>query len=135
MSGDTGPDLTDSRLAEVTAFVDIEAPPPTGRPAAVLIFGTNQTEPAVIAAGRYRQGLAPLIIATGGVNRHNQVTEARGVPFGSGDSACLDRAKEIPPCVRREYQGRPVRVLAVAHDRAMVKPCHLHAVILLTRIA
>jgi uncharacterized SAM-binding protein YcdF (DUF218 family) len=77
MSGDTGPDLTDSRLAEVTAFVDIEAPPPPGQPTAVIIFGTNQTEPAVIAAERYRQGLAPLIIVTGGVNRHNQVTEAR----------------------------------------------------------
>jgi hypothetical protein len=77
VSGDAGPDLTAARVAEITAFADIDAPPPPGQPTALLIFGTNQVEPAVIAAGRYRQGLAPLIIATGGVNRHNQVTEAR----------------------------------------------------------
>ncbi|WP_187437802.1 YdcF family protein [Actinomadura decatromicini] len=44
-----------------------------------------------IAAERYRRGLAPLIIATGGVNRHNQIIEGRvfrdllverGVPAG-----------------------------------------------------
>jgi hypothetical protein len=77
VSGDAGPDLTAARVAEITAFTDIEAPPPPGRPTAVLVFGTNQVEPAVIAAGRYRLGLAPLIIVTGGVNRHNQVIEAR----------------------------------------------------------
>jgi uncharacterized SAM-binding protein YcdF (DUF218 family) len=65
------------RVAEITGFVDIEAPPPPGQPAAHLIFGTNQAEPAVIAADRYHRGLAPLIIATGGVNRHNHINEAR----------------------------------------------------------
>lgn len=73
----TSPDLTAAEIADITAYTDIEAPPPPGQPAAHLIFGTNQTEPAVIAAQRYRQGLAPLIIATGGINRHNQVNEAR----------------------------------------------------------
>jgi uncharacterized SAM-binding protein YcdF (DUF218 family) len=65
------------QVAEITAFVDIEAPPPLGQPAAHFIFGTNQAEPAVIAAGRYHRGLAPLIIATGGVNRHTRINEAR----------------------------------------------------------
>jgi hypothetical protein len=65
------------QVAEVTTFVDIEAPPPSNQPAAHLIFGTNQAEPAVIAADRYHDGLAPLIIVTGGVNRHNHANEAR----------------------------------------------------------
>jgi uncharacterized SAM-binding protein YcdF (DUF218 family) len=65
------------RVAEITGFVDIEAPPPPGQPTAHLLFGTNQAEPAAIAADRYHNGLAPLIIATGGVNRHNHVNEAR----------------------------------------------------------
>ena len=64
------------QVAQITAFVDIEAPPPPGQPAAHLIFGTNQAEPAVIAAARYHRGLAPLIIATGGVNRHTHINEA-----------------------------------------------------------
>jgi uncharacterized SAM-binding protein YcdF (DUF218 family) len=77
------------RVAEITSFADIEAPPPLGPPAAHLIFGTNQAEPAVIAADRYHDGLAPLIIATGGENRHTHINEAyefrrilidRGVP-------------------------------------------------------
>jgi uncharacterized SAM-binding protein YcdF (DUF218 family) len=70
-------DIPAGQVAEITAFVDIEAPPPPGQPAAHLIFGTNQAEPAVIAAGRYHRGLAPLIIATGGVNRHTHINEAR----------------------------------------------------------
>jgi uncharacterized SAM-binding protein YcdF (DUF218 family) len=65
------------RVAEITSFADIEAPPPLGSPAAHLIFGTNQAEPAVIAADRYHDGLAPLIIVTGGVNRHTRINEAR----------------------------------------------------------
>jgi uncharacterized SAM-binding protein YcdF (DUF218 family) len=72
-----GSGIPAGRAAEITAFVDIEAPPPPGQPAAHLIFGTNQAEPAVIAAARYHCGLAPLIIATGGVNRHNHINEAR----------------------------------------------------------
>jgi uncharacterized SAM-binding protein YcdF (DUF218 family) len=77
------------QIAAITAFVDIEAPPPDGQPTAHIIFGTNQLKPAEIVAERYHQGLAPLIIATGGVNRHNGVIEAlefhrllveRGVP-------------------------------------------------------
>lgn len=70
-------DLGSDRIGEITAFVDIEAPPPMGLPVALLVFGTNQAKPVEIAAERYHQGLAPLIIATGGVNRHNGVVEAR----------------------------------------------------------
>jgi hypothetical protein len=64
-----GSDIPAERAAEITAFVEIEASPPPGQPAAHLIFGTNQAEPAVIPADRYHDGLAPLIIVTGGVNR------------------------------------------------------------------
>jgi len=31
----------------------------------------------VIAAGRYHRGLAPLLITTGGINRHNGIVEGR----------------------------------------------------------
>ncbi|MBB4917535.1 YdcF family protein [Streptosporangium saharense] len=67
-------DTDDEQIPAVTAFVDTAAPPPD-EPTAHLIFGTYQTQPAEIAAERYYRGLAPLIIATGGVNRHNGVVE------------------------------------------------------------
>ena len=60
---------------EITAYVDIYAPPV--EPTAHVIFGTNQPFPIDMAASRYHQGLAPLIIATGGVNRHNGIVEGR----------------------------------------------------------
>jgi hypothetical protein len=63
------------QVAAITAYVDIEASPP--RPSAHLIFGTNQAIPVDIVAERYHMGLAPLIIATGGVNRHNGIVEGR----------------------------------------------------------
>jgi hypothetical protein len=73
----------------ITAFVDIQAPPPSGLPTAHVIFGTNQFKPAGLAVERYHRGLAPLIIVTGGVNRHSGIVEGqefrrflagRGVP-------------------------------------------------------
>ncbi|GLZ78211.1 hypothetical protein Afil01_30180 [Actinorhabdospora filicis] len=82
-------DLTPERIDRMTAFVDITAPPPAGSPVAVFIFGTNQIAPIEIAAERYAAGLAPLIIVTGGINRHDGRVEgpwlrgelaARGVP-------------------------------------------------------
>ena len=69
-------ELTQDQVKVITAFVDIEALPPD-EPTALVIFGTNQPVPAVIAAGRYHQGLAPLMILTGGVNRHNGIVEGR----------------------------------------------------------
>ncbi|ONI72746.1 hypothetical protein ALI144C_42830 [Actinosynnema sp. ALI-1.44] len=50
--------------------------PPTA-PTAHFIFGTNQVIPANIVADRYREGLAPLVITTGGANRHNGVVEGQ----------------------------------------------------------
>lgn len=72
----TDENLSSEQVAAITAYVDIEAPPPA-EPTAIFIFGTNQTAPADLAAERHHQGLAPLIIATGGVNRHNGIVEGR----------------------------------------------------------
>lgn len=60
----------------ITRYVDIQAQPPD-IPTAMFLFGTNQAAPTAIASNRYREGLAPLIIATGGVNRHNGIVEGR----------------------------------------------------------
>ena len=70
-------ELTPERIATLTAAVDIEAPPPDGEPVALVLFGTNQAAPAQIAAARHHAGTAPLVIATGGVNRHNGIIEGR----------------------------------------------------------
>jgi uncharacterized SAM-binding protein YcdF (DUF218 family) len=70
-------DLTQSDVATITAQVDIDAPPPDGEPTALVMFGTNQAAPARIAADRYHRHATPLIIATGGVNRHNGIIEGR----------------------------------------------------------
>jgi uncharacterized SAM-binding protein YcdF (DUF218 family) len=70
-------DLAGQQVAEITAYVDIDAPPPDGQPVALVLFGTNQAAPAQIAAERYHRGAVPLIIATGGVNRHTGIIEGR----------------------------------------------------------
>lgn len=70
-------DISPEQVADITAFVDIHAPPPADQVTALLLFGTNQAPPAQIAAERYHAGLAPLIICTGGVNRHNGIVEGR----------------------------------------------------------
>jgi uncharacterized SAM-binding protein YcdF (DUF218 family) len=84
-------DLSADQITAITSYVDIEAPPP-GEPTAHIIFGTNQPQPATIAAERYHRALAPLIIATGGINRHNGIIEGQefrrlltrdGVPSGA----------------------------------------------------
>lgn len=85
-------ELSPGQVAAITAYVDIDAPPPAGEPAAHILFGTNQIRPAAIAAGRFHRGLAPLIIATGGINRHDGVVEGhvfRDLLTGAGvpDSA------------------------------------------------
>lgn len=71
----TGDLLTAEQVAAATAYVDIDAPPPG--PSALFVFGTNQEIPANLAAERHHAGLAPLVIVTGGVNRHNGVVEGR----------------------------------------------------------
>jgi uncharacterized SAM-binding protein YcdF (DUF218 family) len=70
--------LTAADIRQLTEAADISAPPPDGVPAALVLFGTNkQDQPVRIAAERYHAGAAPLIIATGGINRHDGSTEGR----------------------------------------------------------
>lgn len=69
-------DITPEQIAAITRYVDVDAPPPA-EPTAHFIFGTNQAIPAEIVADRHREGLAPLVIVTGGVNRHNGIVEGR----------------------------------------------------------
>jgi uncharacterized SAM-binding protein YcdF (DUF218 family) len=71
----TDDELSAAQIATLTISVDIDAPPPDTQPSALILFGTNQTAPARIAADRYHRGLAPLIIATGGINRHDGIVE------------------------------------------------------------
>ncbi|MGO9081053.1 MAG: YdcF family protein [Streptosporangiaceae bacterium] len=101
----TGADIPDDQVAEITAFVDIEAPAPSGKPTAHFIFGTNQPAPALIAADRYRRGLAPLIIATGGVNRHNQINEARKFQRILADNGVPDSAIRIEDEAANTWQN------------------------------
>lgn len=68
-------EFTPEQVAEITRFVDIAAVP--AEPTAHIVFGTNQATPAEIVAERYHQGLAPFIVVTGGVNRHNGIVEGR----------------------------------------------------------
>lgn len=72
----TDEQLTAEQVAAITVYVDTEALPPD-EPTAHFIFGTNQVTPVEIVAERYHRGLAPLVIATGGVNRHNGIVEGR----------------------------------------------------------
>jgi uncharacterized SAM-binding protein YcdF (DUF218 family) len=64
-----------------------------------FIFGTNQVIPVDLVAERYHKGLAPFIIATGGVNRHDGIVEGQEfrrllIEGGVGESAirCEDRS-------------------------------------------
>jgi hypothetical protein len=79
-------------IPDITSYVDIEAPPPG--PSAHLLFGTNQIAPVAVVAERYHSGLAPLIIATGGVNRHDGSNEAQ-------QFRRLLVAKDVPDAVIR----------------------------------
>lgn len=73
----TGGELAPDDIARTTGAVDITAPPPD-IPAALVLFGSNQyDQPVRIVAERYRRGLAPLVIATGGANRHDGTVEGR----------------------------------------------------------
>ena len=88
-------DLTATQVAEITTYVDIEAPPPDDEPVALVLFGTNQAAPAAIAAERYHRGMAPLIIATGGINRHNGIVEAREFARHLTDARVPDTAIRV----------------------------------------
>ncbi|MEU4364110.1 YdcF family protein [Promicromonospora sp. NPDC023987] len=136
-------DISPVRVPQITAFVDIEAPS-TG-PAAYFVFGTNQTLPADLVADRYGQGLAPLIIVTGGINRHNGIVEGhvlrdllieRGVPEDvirveaesvdtwqnvQSSAAFLHEAVRLGlpvTAVTKWYHRRAIQVLATVHPEA-----------------
>jgi hypothetical protein len=127
-------ELTPDQIAAVTAYVDIEAPPPD-EPTAHVIFGTNQVQPAKIVAARFRRGLAPLVIATGGINRHNGVVEgqmfrqlltAAGVPNAAirveDQSANTWQNVELSLPFLREALASGLRLTAVSkwyHRRAI----------------
>ena len=71
-------EISPEQAAAITAFVDIHAPPPDDLPTAHFIFGTNQLAPVTtLVTERYRRGLVPLVIVTGGMNRHTGIVEGR----------------------------------------------------------
>jgi len=120
-------------VATITDYVDVTAPPVGVT--AHFIFGTNQVIPVDLVAERYRKGLAPLIIATGGVNRHSGIVEGREfhrllVGRGVDESAirCEDRSANTWQNVEfalpflREAVGLGLPVTAVCkwyHRRAI----------------
>lgn len=69
--GDT---ISAEEAARITAYLDVEAPPPA--PSTHIIFGTNQARPAELVTERYHQGLVSFVILTGGINRHTGVLES-----------------------------------------------------------
>lgn len=69
--------ISSEQFPAITRFVDVQAPPPNSEPTACFIFGTNQVPPVDIAADLYHRDQARLIIATGGINRHNGIVEGR----------------------------------------------------------
>jgi len=136
-------DISPEQIPQITAFVDIEAPP-TG-PAAYFVFGTNQTLPADLVADRYQQDLAPLIVVTGGINRHNGIVEGlvlrdllveRGVPEDvihveaesadtwqnvQSSATFLDEAVQLGlpvTAVSKWYHRRAIQILATVHPKA-----------------
>jgi hypothetical protein len=84
----TDDELTPEQVATLTAAVDIEALPPDGEPVALVLFGTNQAAPAQIAAARYYADSAPLVTATGGVNRRTGIIEGREFARQLTEAAC-----------------------------------------------
>jgi hypothetical protein len=127
--------MGDEEIRAVTRFVDIEAPPPEDEAIAHLIFGTNQMTPCEIVADRYQRGLAPLIIVTGGVNRHNGIVEGqafrqflldRGVPDAAirveDQSANTSQNVEYALPFLREALSAGLRIAAISkwyHRRAV----------------
>lgn len=100
--------------------------PPKER-AAHIIFGTNQSTPAEVAAYRYHQGLAPLIILTGGANRHTGVIEAEqhrrvllehGVP-----EAAIRYEAQSTTTEENVEQSRPFLREALESDIALTAVC------------
>jgi uncharacterized SAM-binding protein YcdF (DUF218 family) len=68
--------LSPSEVQKITRYLDAATPLPA---AADLIFvpGTRLPTPALIAADLFRRRIAPIIVLTGGDNRHTGENEAR----------------------------------------------------------
>lgn len=98
--------LTPERIAAITAAVDVDAPPPDDQPVAMVLFGTNQlAEPARIAAERHLRGLAPLIITTGGVSRHDGITEGRELEARLTDAGVPGSAVRVEDKSRNTWEN------------------------------
>jgi uncharacterized SAM-binding protein YcdF (DUF218 family) len=125
--------ISDRDAATITAYLDVHAPPEG--PAVHVVFGTEQATPAELVAQRYQRGLAPLIILTGGVNRHTGVIEAeehrrvlleRGVPesairYEDRSTTTQGNIEQALPFLRAEL-GSGVPLTAVCkwyHRRAI----------------
>jgi hypothetical protein len=63
------------QVATIMDYVDVEAPPIEAT--AHFIFGTNQSIPADLVIDRYHKELAPFVITTGSINRHNGINEGQ----------------------------------------------------------
>lgn len=103
----------------------------------IMIFGTRHWTPAELAADLYLAGLAPLIVTTGGSDRHpkglsealvhRELLVAAGVPPGAvlAESKSLNTTENVTfalPLIE-EAIGMPRSVIAVVkwyHRRALV---------------
>jgi hypothetical protein len=135
-------ELTAEQAAVIMASVDIEAPPPDGEPVALVLFGTNQAAPIQIAADRYHKGSAPLVIATGGVNRHNGIIEGRefarqlteaGVPDSvirvEDQSANTWQNVELSLAYLREALAMGLRLVVVSKWYHLRAVCCIHTLL------
>lgn len=94
------------QAAAITAFVDIQAPPPNGLPTAHFVFGTNQLAPVMdLVTERHKRGLAPLIIVTGGVNRHTGIIEGHAFHRALTENGIPDKAIRVEDTSANTWQN------------------------------
>lgn len=103
--------MTDNELSveqtdDITAFVDVQAPPPEDLPTAHFIFGTNRIAPVTaLITERHERGLAPLIIVTGGVNRHTGIVEGREFHRALTENGVPDEAIRVEETSANTWQN------------------------------
>jgi uncharacterized SAM-binding protein YcdF (DUF218 family) len=112
-------ELTAQQAAIITASVDIEAPPPDAEPVALVLFGTNQDAPVQIAAERYHKGAAPLVIATGGVNRHNGKIEGQEFARQLTDAGVPDSVIRVEDQSKNTWQNVELSLPYLREARSM----------------
>jgi hypothetical protein len=99
-------EITVEQAGTISAFVDIQAPPPDDLPTAHFIFGTNQLTPVTaLVADRYKRGLAPLIIVTGGINRHTGIIEGHEFHRALTDLGIPDKAIRVEDTSANTWQN------------------------------